>query len=145
MSREKIQNIVNSVLATAVVVLFVLHFTCGSKSASESVAPQEVQVSGELMPIALVNTDSILVHYTLAVESSDRLQTQYENSVMKLADKEKALQKEAETCQAGEETTAVAGKAAGVGEFASAVECRVDAEPGCVSATVAGFGTGFSA
>jgi len=99
MKRDLIQNVVNSVLATAVVVLFVLHFTCGSKQASKSCAEPQIQASGELMPIAIVNTDSILLHYTLAVEASDKLMTQYEASMVQLDTKVKAFQKEYETFQ----------------------------------------------
>lgn len=98
MNRDLIQNIVNSVLATAIVVLFVLHFTSGSKSASNPEQP-EIEPSGELMPIAVVSTDSILMHYTFAVEANERLQSQYENSMVSLNDKAKAFQKEYETFQ----------------------------------------------
>ena len=45
------------------------------------------------------NTDSILLHYTLAVEASDKLQAQYEESMVKLDTKAKAFQKEYETFQ----------------------------------------------
>ena len=102
MTRETIQNVVNSVLATAVVVLFILHFTNRPKEAApaqEAPAKQEIQASGELLPIAVVSTDSILAHYQLAIEANDRLQSQYDESVLKLDKKAKALQKEAETFQ----------------------------------------------
>lgn len=100
MKRETIQNVVNSVLATAVVVLFILHFTSGgSKSEPAPAEKPEIQPSGEMMPIAVVSTDSILVHYSLAIEANDRLQSQYEESVLKLDKKAKSLQKEAETFQ----------------------------------------------
>jgi outer membrane protein len=46
-----------------------------------------------------VNTDSILKHYTLAIESSDKLMSQYEESMLKLDSKAKAFQKEYETFQ----------------------------------------------
>ena len=94
MKRETIQNVVNSVLATAVVVLFVLHFTCGSKSCSAPAERAQIEASGELMPIAIVNTDSILLHYTLAVEASEKLMSQYEASMVQLDTKVKAFQKE---------------------------------------------------
>ena len=62
-------------------------------------ASTDVEASGDLLPIAVVNTDSILKHYTLAVESQDKLMAQYEESTVKLDTKAKALQKEAETFQ----------------------------------------------
>jgi outer membrane protein len=52
-----------------------------------------------LLPIAVVNTDSILLHYTLAVESSEKLQSQYEESLVKLDTRAKAFQKEYESFQ----------------------------------------------
>ena len=122
--RNIIQNVMNSVLATAVIVLFVLFFTVGQKGnscscTSEMVASSEEQrevvVNGDtlliapestasnqahcILPIAAVSTDSILLHYQLAIEANDRLQSQYEESVLKLDKKAKSLQKEAETFQ----------------------------------------------
>ena len=94
---QLVQNVINSVLVTAVIALFVIFFTV--KPGVRKPTTQEVQAAGELMPIAVVNTDSILKHYTLAVEASDKLMTQYEESMVKLDTKAKALQKEAETFQ----------------------------------------------
>ena len=69
---NKINLLVESILAAGVVALFVLFFTVNpwAKKAGEAVEAQ-----GDLLPIAIVNTDSILLHYTLAVESSEKLQT----------------------------------------------------------------------
>lgn len=94
---NKISIIVESVLAAGIVALFILFFTV-TPGAKKS-AGEEVEASGELLPIAVVNTDSILKHYTLAVESSDKLQAQYEESMVKLDTKAKSLQKEVETFQ----------------------------------------------
>lgn len=94
---NKISIIVESVLAAGVVALFILFFTYnpwGKKSASV-----DVEAQGELLPIAIVNTDSILSQYTLAVESTDKLQSQYEESMVKLDTKAKSFQKEYETFQ----------------------------------------------
>lgn len=94
---NKISIIVESILGAAVVALFILFFTVNPHA--KKPAAQEVEAIGELMPIAVVNTDSILKHYTLAVEASEKLMTQYEESMVKLDTKAKALQKEAETFQ----------------------------------------------
>ena len=94
---NKISIIVDSVLCAAVVALFVMFFVAMLKS--KKPVNQEVEASGELLPIAVVNTDSILKHYTLAVEASDKLMAQYEESTVKLDTKAKALQKEYETFQ----------------------------------------------
>jgi len=93
---KKISIIVDSVLAAAIVALFVLFMVKMPKSASTG---NEVAAQGDLLPIAVVNTDSILKHYALAVEASDKLQAQYEESMVKLDTKAKAFQKEYETFQ----------------------------------------------
>ena len=95
---NKISIIVDSVLAAAVVALFILFFTV-TPGAKKQPAVQEIQASGELMPIAIINTDSILKHYTLAVEASEKLMSRYEESTVKLDTKAKSLQGEAETFQ----------------------------------------------
>ena len=94
---NKIQAIVNGVLCVAVVALFVLFFMNQPKA--PSAAPQEAVAQGELMPIAIINTDSILKHYTLAIESTEKLMNRYEESTVKLDTKAKSLQKEYETFQ----------------------------------------------
>ncbi len=94
---NKISIIVESVLGAAVIALFVLFFTVNPWA--KKPANGDVEATGELLPIAVVNTDSILKHYTLAVESQDKLMAQYEESTVKLDTKAKALQKEAETFQ----------------------------------------------
>ena len=94
---NKIAIIVDSILAVAVAALFVLFFT--ATPGAKKPAKQEIQASGELMPIAIINTDSILKHYTLAEEASEKLMNRYEESTVKLDTKAKSLQKEVETFQ----------------------------------------------
>ena len=94
---NKIQIIINSVLAAAVVALFIIFFTVNPHA--KKPVTQEVVVDGDLLPIALINTDSILKHYTLAVESTDKLMSAYEASTVQLDTKGRAFQKEYETFQ----------------------------------------------
>ncbi len=94
---NKITIIVESILAAAVVALFVLFFTVNPHA--RKVNNDEIIASGELLPIAIINTDSILKHYTLAEEASDKLMASYEESTVKLDTKAKSLQKEVETFQ----------------------------------------------
>ena len=96
---EKIQTLVNAILGAAVVALFVLFFRYRPQSPKASEAPQEAVAQGELLPIAIINTDSILKHYTLAIESTEKLMNRYEESTVKLHTKAKSLQKEVETFQ----------------------------------------------
>jgi outer membrane protein len=94
---NKIAIIVDSILAAGIVALFVLFFT--ATPGAKKPATQEVQAAGELMPIAIINTDSILQHYALAKEATDKLMNRYEESTVKLDTKAKSLQKEVETFQ----------------------------------------------
>lgn len=94
---NKIAIIVDSILGAAVVALFILFFTV--TPGAKKPASAEIQAQGDLLPIAVINTDSILKHYTLAIESSERLMSRYEESTVKLDTKAKSLQKEAETFQ----------------------------------------------
>lgn len=94
---NKISIVVDSILGAAVVALFVLFFVY--KPQTKKTDSQEITAQGEMLPIAVINTDSILKHYTLAVESSERLMSRYEESTVKLDTKAKSLQKEAETFQ----------------------------------------------
>ncbi len=94
---NKISIIVESILAAAIVALFILFFTL--TPGSKKTASQDIQASGDLLPIAIVNTDSILLHYSLAVEASDKLQSRYEESMVKLDTKAKAFQSEYESFQ----------------------------------------------
>lgn len=94
---NKIQTLVNAIFGLCIVVLFVLFFIYRPKT--QKAAPTEVAAQGELLPIAVINTDSILKHYTLAVEASEKLMSRYEESTVKLDTKAKSLQKEVETFQ----------------------------------------------
>ncbi len=94
---NKISIIVESILAAGIVALFILFFTV--TPGSKKTVNQDVEAAGELLPIAVINTDSILKNYTLAVEASDKLMSRYEESTVKLDTKAKSLQKEAETFQ----------------------------------------------
>ena len=94
---NKIAIIVDSILAAGIVALFVLFFT--ATPGAKKPATQEVQAAGELMPIAIINTDSILQNYALAKEATDKLMNRYEESTVKLDTKAKSLQKEVETFQ----------------------------------------------
>jgi len=94
---NKIAIIVDSILAAGIVALFVLFFT--ATPGAKKPATQEVQAAGELLPIAIINTDSILQHYALAKEATDKLMNRYEESTVKLDTKAKSLQKEVETFQ----------------------------------------------
>jgi len=89
---NKISIIVNSVLAAAVVALFVLFFTAKPGCCKKSAAPQQV-LEGNL-PIAYINIDSILSQYTFAQEAQEKLMSKQEDARLKLSTKARTLQAE---------------------------------------------------
>ncbi len=92
---KKIQIIIDSVLAAAVVALFVLFFTmkpgCCKKHA-ETMPVAEVKEGN--MPIAYLNVDSLLQGYVFAQEAQEKLMSKQEDARLKLNTKAKTLQQE---------------------------------------------------
>ena len=69
--------------------LFVVVYT-GDKQEAPAVAVE----SSEVMPIAYLNVDSLLVNYTFAQEASERLMKKQEDARLKLNTKARTLQNE---------------------------------------------------
>ncbi len=88
-----ISLICNAVLAIAVIVLFVLFY--GDKGAkAESTEQQPVVEDGNSIPVAYINLDSVLIHYTFAVEANDKLMSKQENARVELNTAARNLQGE---------------------------------------------------
>ncbi len=91
---NKIQLTINIVLVAAVAALFVLFFTCESSSKPASVSGAEALVTGEQLPIAYLNLDSLLTQYTFAIEANEALMSKQEDARLKLNTRANNLQKE---------------------------------------------------
>lgn len=89
---NKIQLIINSVLAAAVVALFIIVFAV-KPSCCKSHSGEAVVVEGN-MPVAYLNTDSLLLHYTFAQEAQEKLMTKQEDARLKLNTRARSLQGE---------------------------------------------------
>ena len=90
---NKYQIIIDSVLAAAVVALFVLFFTCTPCKKchkNEVVAVAEQQA----LPVAYLNLDSLLANYTFAQEAQEKLMSKQEDARLKLNTKARTLQNE---------------------------------------------------
>ena len=86
---NKVQIVVNVVLAAAVAALFVLHF--GKKEC----APSEVAAApAEVMPVAYLNVDSLLANYSFAIEASEQLMSKQEDARLKMNTKLRTFQNE---------------------------------------------------
>ena len=89
---NKIQICINVILGAAIIALFILFFV-GRKPAAPAQAPVAQVAEGNL-PIAYLNTDSLLVNYLFAQEASDKLMTKQEDARLKLNTKARTLQQE---------------------------------------------------
>lgn len=87
---NKLQIALNVVLVAAVAALFVIYFTC-NKSQTPATA---VETNTEMMPIAYLNVDSLLVNYVFAQDASERLMKKQEDARLKLNSKARTLQSE---------------------------------------------------
>jgi len=96
---KNLSLILNGVLLVAVIVLFILHFT--SKKESPDVAPvlsfeNDTTVT---LPIAYVNVDTLLTHYTYAKEITELLMAKTESTQATLNQRERALMQEQQEFQ----------------------------------------------
>jgi outer membrane protein len=86
---NKVQIAINVVLVAAVAALFAI-VLCGKKECAAPVAAEK----SEIMPIAYLNTDSLLVNYIFAQEASEKLMKKQEDARLKLNTKARTLQNE---------------------------------------------------
>ena len=84
---NKVSIIIESILAVAVVVLFVLVFMFKPTSKTPAVA---AAADGSGMSFAYINLDSVTAHYQFAIDASNKLQTQYEDAQVEIRKKENA-------------------------------------------------------
>lgn len=89
---NKIQIVVDIVLVAAVVALFAIFFS--RKPANGTAEPVAAAVSGEALPIAYLNVDSLLTNYAFAQDASERLMQKQEDARLKLNTKARSLQNE---------------------------------------------------
>lgn len=86
---NKIQISVNVILVAAVATLFVLFFT-----SKKGESPTTEVVAAEQIPVAYLNTDSLLVNYLFAQEANEKLMKKQEDARLKLNTKARTLQNE---------------------------------------------------
>lgn len=89
---NKIQIVLNSVFAVALVTLFILFFS--SRKSSPAGEQTAAVVEQGNMPVAYINVDSLLQHYTFAQEAKERLMQKQENANLTFNKSLRTLQKE---------------------------------------------------
>ncbi len=87
---NKVQILINVVLVAAVAALFVIVLS-GKKQGETPTAAVE---QSEVLPIAYLNTDSLLVNYVFAQEANEKLMKKQEDARLKLNTKARTLQNE---------------------------------------------------
>lgn len=92
---KNVHFIIEGILAAAVIVLFVLQFS-DKQVAGLSVVKQNdsLQTSVGTLPIAYINVDSLLLHYTFSKEMNEQLLRKRESSMATLNQKGKELETE---------------------------------------------------
>jgi len=96
---KNISYVVNGVLAVAVIILFILHFTSGGKNQVDSASLKFENDSTVTLPIAYVNVDSLLTNYNYAKDIRDLLLNKSESSKASLTQKQKNLNAEQQEFQ----------------------------------------------
>ena len=87
---NKVQIVINVVLVAAVAALFVI--VGGAKKKCD--APAAAVEKSEVMPIAYLNVDSLLVNYLFAQDANEKLMKKQEDARLKLNTKARTLQNE---------------------------------------------------
>ncbi len=90
---KNVNYIVNGVLAIAVIVLFVLHFT-GNKGQTVTRTINAENFADATMPVAYVNIDSLLLNYNFYNDLNEILLKKQENARANLRTKMQDLEKE---------------------------------------------------
>jgi outer membrane protein len=91
---NKTQTIINVVFGIAIVVLCVLVFAFRSDKKSAGEAAVSPVSEDNRMPIAYLNVDSLLTHYTFAQEAQEKLMSKQEDARLKLNQNARTLQSE---------------------------------------------------
>ena len=87
---NKIQILINVILVAAVAALFVIFYSGKTPATAETVAAEQTDV----MPVAYLNVDILLMNYTFAQEASDKLMSKQEDARVKMNTKLRTFQNE---------------------------------------------------
>ncbi len=91
---KSICYIVNGVLAVAVIILFVLHFTSKGEAQNQLTSVAFENDTSLTLPIAYVDVDTLLTKYNYAVEVNEILMSKSEDSKVQLNQKQKRIESE---------------------------------------------------
>ena len=116
--KEKIHYAIEAALVVAVIILFVLHFSSGSKKpANISIADMDIENVSAIMPIACVDIDSLMSTYTYMLDVNERIARKYENSQAMLTEEARKFQVEQNEFQRKYETNSFLTKERAEAEY----------------------------
>lgn len=84
--------VISGVLAVALILLYILHFTSKSNSAGNQVKYEFAASDSAALPIAYVNIDSLLMNYNFATDLNEAMMRKEEGSRSSLTQKERQVQ-----------------------------------------------------
>lgn len=98
--KQYLLYILNGILAVAVIVLYILHFTCKPSANDDDNIPAVSKNAKRInadqyLPIAYINVDSLLLKYSFAKEANERLLSKSERSQAELNRQMNQWQREA--------------------------------------------------
>jgi len=108
--REKIHYAIEAALALAVLILFVLHFIGNKISSDSPITYTNERNEVEIMPVAYIDIDSLLLNYKYSIDINEVLTRYYENSQAKLTEQWRKFQTEAEDFQRKVDTQTFANR-----------------------------------
>lgn len=91
--------VISGILAAALILLYILHFTSSPKSSAEKIKFDYAAGDSVALPIAYINVDSLLMNYNFAKDLNEALMRIEENSRASLTQKERQVQSAAQDFQ----------------------------------------------
>ena len=91
--------VISGILAAAIILLYVLHFTSLSNNSGDHVKYEFAAGDSAALPIAYVNIDSLLMNYNFAKDLNEALMRIEENSRASITQKERQVQTAAQEFQ----------------------------------------------
>jgi len=96
---KNVNYIINGVLAVAVIVLFILHFSGGKRNQSGNHNLLKSDSTKTLLPVAYIRTDSLLANYKLYQDLSEASMKEMENHKLDLNQRKQNFEKDVQDFQ----------------------------------------------
>ncbi|GAB6010835.1 OmpH/Skp family outer membrane protein [Viscerimonas tarda] len=125
---KNLSFVINGVLAVAVIILFILHFTGGNKSDEGSESLKFENDSTIVLPIAYVDVDTLLTNYAYAKEIREMLLNKSENSKASLTEKQRKVVAEQQDFQKKAQNNAFISQERAESEYQRIQKLGVDLE-----------------